>query len=35
MAAVAADQAPASDVVAPQLPFRIGHGFDLHRLEEG
>lgn len=19
----------------PALPFRIGHGFDLHRLEEG
>jgi hypothetical protein len=34
MAAVAADQ-PSSDIAAPQLPFRIGHGFDLHRLEEG
>lgn len=20
---------------APALPYRIGHGFDLHRLEEG
>lgn len=20
---------------APTLPYRIGHGFDLHRLEEG
>ena len=19
----------------PALPFRVGHGFDLHRLEEG
>lgn len=19
----------------PSLPYRIGHGFDLHRLEEG
>lgn len=27
----AAVEAPA----APSLPYRVGHGFDLHRLEEG
>ena len=32
-AAAAVDAAPAT--AAPVLPFRVGHGFDLHRLEEG
>ncbi len=36
VAAMTADQVPAPpEVPAPQLPFRVGHGFDLHRLEEG
>lgn len=31
-----ADQVPSPpEVEAPKLPFRVGHGFDLHRLEEG
>lgn len=30
-AAAAADAPPA----APVLPYRVGHGFDLHRLAEG
>jgi len=31
-----ADQVPPPPEVAlPSLPFRVGHGFDLHRLEEG
>ena len=29
--AAAVDAPPA----APALPFRVGHGFDLHRLEPG
>jgi 2-C-methyl-D-erythritol 2,4-cyclodiphosphate synthase len=28
------EQAPASKA-PPALPYRVGHGFDLHRLEEG
>lgn len=32
-AEVANDVAPVKE--APVLPFRIGHGFDLHRLEPG
>ena len=36
-AAAAVDAAPAAsaDATAPVLPFRVGHGFDLHRLAEG
>lgn len=29
------DQAPVSTTPSKSLPFRIGHGFDLHRLEPG
>lgn len=29
------DQAPASAAASKVLPFRVGHGFDLHRLEPG
>ncbi|XP_048446005.1 2-C-methyl-D-erythritol 2,4-cyclodiphosphate synthase, chloroplastic [Pyrus x bretschneideri] len=29
------DQAPASATPSKLLPFRVGHGFDLHRLEPG
>lgn len=29
------DQAPASAAASKFLPFRVGHGFDLHRLEPG
>ncbi|KAK9927123.1 hypothetical protein M0R45_024324 [Rubus argutus] len=29
------DQAPASATPSKTLPFRVGHGFDLHRLEPG
>lgn len=25
----------ADRIGSPVLPFRVGHGFDLHRLEEG
>jgi hypothetical protein len=36
MSAAAAAAAPAAEVAAPpSLPFRVGHGFDLHRLAEG
>ncbi|GFH10063.1 2-C-methyl-D-erythritol 2,4-cyclodiphosphate synthase [Haematococcus lacustris] len=28
-------RAQAAAVTAPVLPFRVGHGFDLHRLAEG
>ena len=28
-------EAPAVARAPPSLPYRIGHGFDLHRLEEG
>lgn len=36
-AAVATDVAAASEAhgEAPVLPYRVGHGFDLHRLEPG
>lgn len=34
MAAAAAAE-PAAAAAPPSLPFRVGHGFDLHRLEEG
>nr|WLF00989.1 2-C-methyl-D-erythritol-2,4-cyclodiphosphate synthase [Santalum album] len=34
-AAVAADSETASSVARKLLPFRVGHGFDLHRLEPG
>ena len=27
--------APTQDPAAPVLPFRVGYGFDLHRLVEG
>ena len=27
--------ASATAVKAPSLPYRVGHGFDLHRLAEG
>jgi 2-C-methyl-D-erythritol 2,4-cyclodiphosphate synthase len=27
--------AAAADPAAPVLPYRVGHGFDLHRLAEG
>lgn len=33
--AVDSDRAAASDSRSKALPFRIGHGFDLHRLEPG
>ncbi|XP_068308152.1 2-C-methyl-D-erythritol 2,4-cyclodiphosphate synthase, chloroplastic [Pyrus communis] len=29
------DQAPVSATPSKLLPFRVGHGFDLHRLEPG
>ncbi|KAB2608675.1 2-C-methyl-D-erythritol 2,4-cyclodiphosphate synthase [Pyrus ussuriensis x Pyrus communis] len=29
------DQAPAPPLSSKLLPFRVGHGFDLHRLEPG
>lgn len=34
---VATNAAAAADapVAAPVLPYRVGHGFDLHRLAEG
>lgn len=32
---VAASAAAAAEAAAPNLPFRVGHGFDLHRLAEG
>lgn len=28
-------QTPRAAAEAPSLPFRVGHGFDLHRLAEG
>ncbi|XP_004298833.1 PREDICTED: 2-C-methyl-D-erythritol 2,4-cyclodiphosphate synthase, chloroplastic [Fragaria vesca subsp. vesca] len=34
-AAVDVDQAPATATPTKTLPFRVGHGFDLHRLEPG
>ncbi|XP_077248244.1 isoprenoid F [Tasmannia lanceolata] len=33
--AVEVEKGPTSLKSAPSLPFRIGHGFDLHRLEPG
>lgn len=33
--APSAAAAPAQDSAAPVLPFRVGYGFDLHRLVEG
>ncbi|XP_050266544.1 2-C-methyl-D-erythritol 2,4-cyclodiphosphate synthase, chloroplastic [Quercus robur] len=33
--AVELGQAPQSSTPAKTLPFRVGHGFDLHRLEPG
>ncbi|KAL6006714.1 hypothetical protein ACLOJK_032207 [Asimina triloba] len=33
--AVDADNATVASKSAPSLPFRVGHGFDLHRLEPG
>ena len=37
MAALEAETAPAPAAASPAkaLPFRVGHGFDLHRLEPG
>ena len=34
-AATLEQPAEAVSAEAPVLPFRIGHGFDLHRLEQG
>ncbi|KAK9828444.1 hypothetical protein WJX72_000033 [[Myrmecia] bisecta] len=34
-AVAAAAAAPTAPAEAPTLPFRVGHGFDLHRLEPG
>jgi hypothetical protein len=34
-AAVVRLVARAAPATAPQLPYRIGHGFDLHRMEDG
>ncbi|KAM5572361.1 2-C-methyl-D-erythritol 2,4-cyclodiphosphate synthase, chloroplastic [Rosa sericea] len=33
--ALEVDQAPAAAAPSKTLPFRVGHGFDLHRLEPG
>ena len=33
--APSAAAAPAQQQEAPVLPFRVGYGFDLHRLVEG
>ena len=35
MAATLEKSETAASPEAPVLPFRIGHGFDLHRLEHG
>lgn len=34
-AAVSATPASSGVTAPPLLPFRVGHGFDLHRLAEG
>ncbi|MEW5304034.1 MAG: hypothetical protein WDW36_006669 [Sanguina aurantia] len=33
--AAASVEAPSSPALPPVLPYRVGHGFDLHRLAEG